>query len=108
MAIQSGEDVLRRLGIGLGESAFRIGLADEVLSPEELLPRAKSFVEKIATKGPVAIGAAKEAMRRGAAMSMGDALSLESQHFSWLFATEDQKEGMAAFIEKRTANFKGR
>jgi enoyl-CoA hydratase len=110
----------RRVGLGAagkliytGElidapEALRIGLADEMLAPEELLPRAKSFVEKIATKGPVAIGAAKEAMRRGAAMSMGDALSLESQHFSWLFATEDQKEGMSAFMEKRTPNFKGR
>lgn len=110
----------RRVGLGAagkliytGElidapEALRIGLADEMVAPEELLPRAKSFVEKIATKGPVAIGAAKEAMRRGAAMSMGDALSLESQHFSWLFATDDQKEGMSAFMEKRTPNFKGR
>ena len=110
----------RRVGLGAAgkliytgdiigaEEALRIGLADEVCAPEELLPKCKALIEKIATKGPVAIAAAKEAMRRGIAMSLGDALSLESQHFSWLFATEDQKEGMAAFLEKRTAAFKGR
>ena len=110
----------RRVGLGAAgrliytgdiigaDEALRLSLADEVVAPEELLPRAKSYIEKIATKGPVAIAAAKEAMRRGAAMSLGDALSLESQHFSWLFATEDQKEGMKAFVEKRTPNFKGR
>lgn len=109
----------RRIGLGAAgrliytgdivdaAEAHRLGLVDELLAPEELLPRARSYVERIATKGPVAIGAAKEAMRRGAAMSMGDALSLESQHFSWLFATEDQKEGMAAFLEKRAPSFKG-
>lgn len=110
----------RRVGIGAAakmiytgdmidaKEALRISLADEVLAPEELIPRCKSIVEKIATKGPVAVASAKELMRRGAAMSLGDALSLESQAFSWLFSTEDQKEGMAAFMEKRTANFKGR
>lgn len=110
----------RRIGVGAAgkmiytgdmvdaTEALRIGLADELVAPEELLPRAKALLEKIATKGPVAIGAAKELMRRGANMNLGDALSLESQHFSWLFSTDDQKEGMAAFMEKRTANFKGR
>jgi enoyl-CoA hydratase len=110
----------RRVGLGASgkmiytgdmvdaSEALRIGLADEVVAPEELLARAKALIEKIATKGPVAIGAAKELMRRGAAMNLGDALSLESQSFSWLFSTEDQKEGMKAFVEKRTPNFKGR
>ena len=110
----------RRVGVGAAgkliytgdmidaAEALRIGLADEVLPGAELLPRAKALIEKIATKGPVAIGAAKELMRRGANMNLGDALSLESQHFSWLFSTDDQKEGMTAFLEKRAANFKGR
>jgi enoyl-CoA hydratase len=110
----------RRVGVGAAgkmiytgdmvdaTEALRIGLADEVLPGAELLPRAKALIEKIATKGPVAIGAAKELMRRGANMNLGDALSLESQHFSWLFSTDDQKEGMTAFLEKRAANFKGR
>ena len=110
----------RRIGLGAAgkmiytgdrvdaTEALRIGLADEVVDGAELLPRAKALIGKIATKGPVAIGAAKELMRRGAAMNLGDALSLESQSFSWLFSTEDQKEGMKAFLEKRTANFKGR
>ncbi len=110
----------RRVGIGAAakmiytgdmidaKEALRISLADEVLAPEELIPRCKAIVEKIATKGPVAVASAKELMRRGAAMSLGDALSLESQAFSWLFSTDDQKEGMAAFLEKRTAAFKGR
>lgn len=88
--------------------ALRIGLADEVHAPEELLPRCTAIIDKIATKGPVAISSAKELMRRGAAMSLGDALSLEAQAFSWLFSTDDQEEGMKAFLEKRTANFKGR
>jgi len=110
----------RRVGVGAAgkmiytgdmvdaAEALRIGLADEVMPQAELMPRAKALIEKISAKGPVAIGAAKELMRRGAAMNLGDALSLESQHFSWLFSTEDQKEGMTAFLEKRAANFKGR
>ncbi len=88
--------------------ALRIGLVDEMTTPDQLLPRARAIIDKIATKGPVAIQSAKELMRRGAAMNLGDALSLEAQAFSWLFSTEDQKEGMKAFMEKRTANFQGR
>ncbi len=110
----------RRVGLGAAgkmiytgemidaEEALRIRLADEVVPPEELLPRAKSILAKIATKGPVAVASAKELMRRGVAMNLGDALSMEGIAFSRLFATEDQKEGMKAFLEKRPPVFRNR
>jgi enoyl-CoA hydratase len=111
--------LLRRVGIAkareliftgdaLGaEEALRIGLADAVVAPAELLPKAHETAKKIATKGPLAIAEAKRAMLEGQALPLDQACSLEAHTFASLFDTTDQKEGMKAFLEKRPAKFRG-
>lgn len=86
--------------------AHRIGLCEAVVPGAELMDRARAVATKIASKGPLAIAQAKVVMRRGDA-GLPTANELEAQAFAMLFGSQDQKEGMAAFAEKRAATFKG-
>ncbi len=87
--------------------AKEIGLALEVLPAAELLPFARAQARKIASRGPVAIAAAKRAVREGADADLRTANELERQAFAALFGTEDAREGMKAFTEKRAPRFTG-
>ena len=89
------------------DEALRIGLANALFPPEELLPAAVATLERIAAQGPVAVAAVKDVLHRGADMPLPEANALEQQAFADLFATADQKEGMAAFLAKRPPEFKG-
>ena len=91
-----------------GARAAEIGLALEVLPADRLLERAREIAGKIASKGPVAISQAKRVINWGADADLRNGNELEQQAFSLLFGTEDQKEGMRAFLEKRRARFLGR
>lgn len=86
--------------------AKEIGLALEVLAPEALLPRCKEIAHKIASRGPVALSQAKRVIEAGADLPLEDANEIERQAFGLLFGTDDLKEGMHAFLEKRKAAFK--
>ena len=88
--------------------ALRIGLVSAVHPPEELLDRTLETAVVLAQKSPVALSAAKDAANRALQGDLGAGLSYEAILFSALFATEDQKEGMMAFSEKREPDFKGR
>jgi enoyl-CoA hydratase len=88
--------------------AHRIGLVSAVYLPDELLDRALEAAAALAKKSPVAVSAAKDAANRALQGDLGTGLSYEAILFSALFATEDQKEGMTAFSEKRKPGFKGR
>jgi enoyl-CoA hydratase len=90
------------------EEALRIGLVNRVFEPAELLPRTRAAAAVIASKGPLAVADAKRALRRGADIPLAAAHELERQLFAGLFASEDQREGMAAFTEKRAPIFRGR
>ena len=87
--------------------AYRLGLVNAVLEPVELLPRVREVARKIGAKGPLAVAQAKRALQAGEGMPLASACELERQMFGAMFATEDQKEGMKAFLEKRPAAFKG-
>ena len=87
--------------------AKEIGLALEVLPAAELLGFAKGQARKIAAKGPLAVAVAKRLVREGADADLRTANELERQAFAAIFATEDAREGMKAFVEKRAAAFKG-
>ncbi len=87
--------------------ALRIGLANRVVPREELLDAALATLGTIAQMGPLAIAKVKDVLHRGAELPLPDANLLEQQSFAELFATADQKEGMAAFLAKRAANFRG-
>lgn len=90
------------------QEAYRIGLANKVVPQAELLGAARAMLTTILRNGPVALGLAIECATRGMEMSMDDGLALESNLFGLLASTGDMREGMAAFLEKRRADFKGR
>ena len=88
--------------------AERRGLVARVVPDELAVEDALALAAKIATKSPIALRVAKEAVNAAYEMPLTDALAHERRLFYLLFASEDQKEGMAAFLEKRTPDFKGR
>jgi enoyl-CoA hydratase len=90
------------------DEAYRIGLVNRVTSPGELLPVARKLAQKIVGKGAVAIALCKDAVNNGLEMESDKACRYEADQFALCFATADQKEGMAAFLEKRPAQFQGR
>ena len=84
------------------------GLVARVTQDELVVEDALALAAKIATKSPIALRVAKEAVNAAYEMSLTDALAHERRLFYLLFASEDQKEGMAAFLEKRSPDFTGR
>jgi enoyl-CoA hydratase/carnithine racemase len=88
--------------------AFEMGLASEVVADEQVLDRALKLARTIAALPPLAIRQTKEVVLAGADCSLDAGLTLERKAFDILFDTEDQKEGMRAFIEKRKPEFKGK
>jgi enoyl-CoA hydratase len=87
--------------------ALRIGLANAVVEPGELMAKVNEVAAQIAAKAPLAVAAAKRAVRDGGDRPQADGLELERELFGRLFATQDQKEGMRAFIEKRPPRWTG-
>jgi enoyl-CoA hydratase len=88
--------------------ALRIGLVDEVLPAEQLMPRATELALLIAAMPPLAVSAAIEAVGRGADLPLDEALALEATLFGQLCGSEDKREGTQAFLEKRPAVWTGR
>jgi enoyl-CoA hydratase len=88
--------------------AHRLGLVARVVPNELVVEDALALAAKIATKSPLALRLAKEAVNAAYEMSLTDALAHERRLFYLLFGSEDQKEGMAAFLEKRDPDFTGR
>jgi len=89
--------------------ALRIGLCDAVFPAAELGGKVKELAGRIAANGPLAVAACKRIIDQGQSMSLHDSLALEQREFGKLFASEDQREGMSAFLAKprRAAQFKG-
>jgi enoyl-CoA hydratase len=90
------------------QEAYRIGLVNEVTTAAELLPRAEAIAAKIIANAPLAVQYALEAVNKGMEMTLAEGQFLEATLFGVCCATEDKKEGTAAFLEKRPAAFKGR
>ncbi len=83
------------------DEALRIGLVNAVYPLEELMPAAKKLAGKIARNAPIAVRACKKAINEGLDVDMDKAIVIEEKQFGSCFEREDQKEGMAAFLEKR-------
>jgi enoyl-CoA hydratase len=90
------------------DEALERGLVNAVTEPEELMPRVLEVADQLAAKGPLALEAAKEAINRALAGDHSDNLEREGDRFGELFSSEDAKEGLTAFIEKRDPAFRGR
>jgi len=90
------------------DEALRYGLVNRVVPVEAYLEEAIKLAQEIAARAPVAVRLAKEAVNKAFETSLADGLEFERRLFYFLFATEDQTEGMRAFIEKRKPEWKGR
>jgi len=88
--------------------AYEAGLVTRVVSKEEFLGEAMRLAREIAQRPPIALKLAKDAVLRADESFLSDGLEYERRLFYSLFATEDQKEGMKAFLEKRKPSFKGK
>lgn len=89
------------------EEALRFGLVNRVVPVERYLEEAISLAEELAARAPLAVRFAKEAVNQAFESFLSDGLADERRAFYFLFATQDQKEGMQAFIEKRPPEWKG-
>jgi enoyl-CoA hydratase len=90
------------------QKALEWGIINRVVPVENLLDEAKRLAAEVASKAPLAVRTAKEAVIKAQDMTLENGLDFENRVFSMLFGTEDQKEGMRAFIEKRKPQWKGR
>ncbi|WP_029451059.1 short-chain-enoyl-CoA hydratase [Clostridium algidicarnis] len=110
----------RHVGIGMAkeiiftsrmvkaDEALRIGLVNKVVEVEKLMEEAKLMANTIAANAPIAVKLSKVAINRGMQCDIDTALMYEAETFGQCFSTEDQKEGMAAFVERRDKNFKNK
>lgn len=89
------------------QEALQFGLANRVVPVEGYLDAAIAFAEEIASRAPIAVRMAKDAVNAAFETTLTEGLAVEKRNFYPLFATEDQKEGMRAFVEKRNPEWKG-
>jgi enoyl-CoA hydratase/3-hydroxyacyl-CoA dehydrogenase len=89
------------------EEAARIGLVNRSLPPQQLMAEARRLAERIARQGPIAVGRAKAAINQALQTDLEAGLAFELEAVTLTFGTEDQKEGMTAFVERRRPDFRG-
>jgi enoyl-CoA hydratase len=90
------------------ERAYQLGLINMLVKQEDLLEKGRSLLDSIITKSPVAVKNILHVVNNGLDMKLPEGLNLEADYFGRQCATEDKAEGTRAFLEKRTANFKGK
>lgn len=88
--------------------AYRIGLVNRVVPPENLFVETDSFIEKVLANGPLALRACKQLVNRSKALSLEDGLLLFESLAARVLSSEDTREGITAFLEKRSPQWKGR
>ena len=90
------------------DRAYQLGLVNRLVPAEVTIEVAKQLARQLAEKPPLAVRLAKESVNKAFETPLDEGLLVERKNFYFLFASEDQKEGMRAFLEKRKAAFKGR
>jgi enoyl-CoA hydratase len=89
------------------EEAHRVGVVQRLAAPEELLEAAKKLAKRVASHGPLAVQAALEVIRTGLECGQAQGEAAEADAFGLIFTTDDAREGIKAFEEKRKPNFTG-
>ncbi len=89
------------------EEAYKFGLINRVAPPGSYLNEALKLAHQIARRAPIAVRLAKESVNKAYEMTLAEGAAFERRNFYFLFSTEDQKEGMDAFLNKRDAEWKG-
>jgi enoyl-CoA hydratase len=89
------------------QEALRLGIVNRVVPAGELMPSARQLAATLAAKAPVALQQAKAAINTGSEIDLDDGCRYEAEAFAVAFGTDDRREGMRAFLEKRPAVFKG-
>ena len=87
------------------QEAYRIGLVNKVVPPEDLMKEAEIMAQRVLKNAPISVRYANVAIQRGSEQDIETGIIIESSLFDMCFDTDDQKEGMAAFLEKRKAAF---
>lgn len=90
------------------EEALRIGLVNKVVPIENLMEEAKKMATAICANAPIAVKLCKDAINRGMQVNIDEAIEIEAEDFGKCFDSEDQVEGMAAFLERRAKNFQNK
>jgi enoyl-CoA hydratase len=90
------------------QEAYRLGLVNRVVPAAELMATAERLAQQILAKAPLAVGVILEAVQHGMEMTLAEGLQLEENLFGVICGTEDMREGTAAFLEKRAAQFQGK
>ena len=103
-----GKEMIFRANMIDAQEAHRIGLVNKVVPQEELMDTCKKVAKEIMGNAPIAVQLAKTAINRGINCDVVTGIAYEAEVFGLCFSTADQKEGMAAFCEKRKATFEGK
>ncbi len=90
------------------QEAYEMGLLNKVLPDDQLMASVEELAAKILAAGPVGVRLAKACINKSLSLDIDSGLDFEAEAFGLCFGTEDQKEGMAAFLEKRTPTYSGR
>jgi enoyl-CoA hydratase len=90
------------------QEAYRIGLVNDVVPADQVMPRAEALARKIAANGPVAVRKTKETVLRSLSVSFDEGFRIERENADFTMRTEDAKEGPRAFMEKRSPRYIGR
>lgn len=91
-----------------GDEAARLGIVNKAVAKEAVLDEAKAWAKKLASKPRVAVALIKNAIDTGANMDLASAITFENDCFTIAYVSEDGREGMGAFAEKRKPVFKGK
>jgi enoyl-CoA hydratase len=108
IGIQKAKEMIFTGAVYTAEEVLRMGLISQTVDPGELEKVVMAKAEMIASKGPLALQKAKEALHLGYDMTLTEGLQNEAQLFSELFESNDTKEGLKAFVEKRKPNFQNK
>lgn len=107
VGLSKAKELIYTAAVIPADEALRIGLVNKVVAPEALMDEALALAATIASKARLAVRYAKEAINRGIETDIETGIAVEASLFGLCFATADQKEGMAAFLQKRKPDFTG-